>query len=444
MSLGTLGATGTAMVASSVIAGGASIGAAAMSRGVGGAGGINQKASNQLISNYEKQAGAATSAYQGASTDAARAFSGSTGRALTNFNKGSGSALRDYGTGSAFALDDFASRTRGLGDSFVSKIDNLWRDPVGEFMLPAAEKALAANEANLGRYAQIAGSLSRADQDIRLAMLDRAAPTWRDERDQAAKVNASLLKGEVPPDVRQALARSGAATALQGGFGGSGMSRNMGARDLGLTSLDLMQQGQGNSQSWQDLMYRIAVPQQTSASSMMEFGGLSGRDAAAGAITGLNARTNAQGQALDSTVRAESALLGGRMNQQGTILDGQMSRYGAGLETNVATASNIFGAANDTARNIFSSRLGVAESATNARLGLGVRAADDAQARANFGAQQAAQTANTISTTTGAIAGTIKDAYANRATVTNAADYNLPGLGGMSAANTPVRPATAA
>lgn len=424
----------------------------------GGGGALNQKGANRLINSYENRVNSAMGQYTGSIAEAGSALTGSTLAALGDFNRTSGRALTNYGNTSAYAIDDFANRSRaGVGDftaqargdvggfltransgvdSFLGEFNTLWDNPVGRAMLPAVDQALTNNEQNLGRYSDIAGQLSMGDQDTRLAMLDRAAPSWRDERDQAARVNASLLKGEIPPDVRQALARSGAEGALQGGFGGSGAARNMMARDLGITSLDLTQQGQGNAQSWQDLLYRIAVPQQTTGAQMMEFSGLSGRDAATGALRGLDAQGNALTDAtrmrlgaeetalganlrigetaLAASNRTEEALMGGRLLQQNNILNTQMDRSTTNLATNVGLAGSIFGSNTTAAENIFSTQVSTAENATNARLGLGVRAADDAQAASNLRAQQASQLANTVTAGVGTIAG----AYANRSTGT--------------------------
>lgn len=59
---------------------------------------------------------------------------------------------------------------------------------------------------------------------------------------------ASFLKGDIPQDVVQQIQRNSAQAALTGGFSGTGMARNMTARDLGLNSLQLMQQGAGMMQ----------------------------------------------------------------------------------------------------------------------------------------------------------------------------------------------------
>jgi len=52
-----------------------------------------------------------------------------------------------------------------------------------------------------------------------------------------------LLRGEIPQDIQDLVRRNAAQGAISGGFAGSGMAGNLTARDFGLTSLDLMQQG---------------------------------------------------------------------------------------------------------------------------------------------------------------------------------------------------------
>lgn len=63
--------------------------------------------------------------------------------------------------------------------------------------------------------------------------------------DTAATLAAAepLLKGQIPQDVQDAIQRGTAYQSLSGGFAGSGMARSLTARDLGLTSLDLISQG---------------------------------------------------------------------------------------------------------------------------------------------------------------------------------------------------------
>lgn len=59
-----------------------------------------------------------------------------------------------------------------------------------------------------------------------------------------ARVRVSdLLKGVLPEDVNRSVRTATAQRAVAGGFSGSPMARNLTARDLGLTSLDLVTKG---------------------------------------------------------------------------------------------------------------------------------------------------------------------------------------------------------
>lgn len=61
---------------------------------------------------------------------------------------------------------------------------------------------------------------------------------------------ASMVSGQIPSDVAAQVARSGAAKAFAGGFGGSQRAGGLVARDLGLTSLQLTQQGLDSASRW--------------------------------------------------------------------------------------------------------------------------------------------------------------------------------------------------
>lgn len=64
---------------------------------------------------------------------------------------------------------------------------------------------------------------------------------------KAQGIVSSQLGGEIPDDVAAQVQRRSAAQALLGGYGGgSGLGRNLTARDLGLTSMGIQQQGLAN------------------------------------------------------------------------------------------------------------------------------------------------------------------------------------------------------
>lgn len=60
----------------------------------------------------------------------------------------------------------------------------------------------------------------------------------------------SLMQGQIPQGVQDQVQNSVAARALGGGYAGSSMHGNLMARDLGLTSLQLQQQGQAQALPW--------------------------------------------------------------------------------------------------------------------------------------------------------------------------------------------------
>ena len=83
-------------------------------------------------------------------------------------------------------------------------------------------------------------------------LMQIANPNYQAQKTQYSDMISSLLGGEIPSDVASNVYRNTAGRSLFGGYSGSGLARNLTARDLGLTSLGMMQTGAGmlqNSQS---------------------------------------------------------------------------------------------------------------------------------------------------------------------------------------------------
>lgn len=68
-------------------------------------------------------------------------------------------------------------------------------------------------------------------------------PGYQEGQAQRTQNAMSLLRGELPPDLASQIQRNTASKALTGGYAGSQAARNLTARDLGRTSLDLQQAG---------------------------------------------------------------------------------------------------------------------------------------------------------------------------------------------------------
>lgn len=66
----------------------------------------------------------------------------------------------------------------------------------------------------------------------------------------AQNIIGAQLRGEIPADVAAQVANKAASAGFAGGFGpGSGIGRSLTARDFGLTSMQIQQQGLGNFQA---------------------------------------------------------------------------------------------------------------------------------------------------------------------------------------------------
>lgn len=110
--------------------------------------------------------------------------------------------------------------------------------------------AIKANQTALPGAQTLSGGVNAFNQQQLEKMYATALPGYDRIKEQVAGNISSMTKGELPDDVLNEVYRRGASQATAGGFGGSGMGRNLVARDLGLTSLDLMGRGQDSAQKW--------------------------------------------------------------------------------------------------------------------------------------------------------------------------------------------------
>lgn len=112
------------------------------------------------------------------------------------------------------------------------------------------QRAIAGNAAALPELQRQAGQINTFNTDELQRMLERAMPGYSKVRDKTTANIQDWLAGKVPQDVSDQVMRNAAGRSLYGGFGGSGMARNLSARDLGLTSLDIMGKGMDAASRW--------------------------------------------------------------------------------------------------------------------------------------------------------------------------------------------------
>ena len=131
------------------------------------------------------------------------------------------------------------------------------------------QQAIQQNIASLEPATELARKTTEAEQTQLEAQLRRAIPGYDQLVQQAGKNISASLKGELPADVQQQIQRSTAGRALAGGFGGgTGFGRALTARDLGLTSLQLQNQGLAQAQNFIQQQRAFGMVQPFSVSSM--------------------------------------------------------------------------------------------------------------------------------------------------------------------------------
>lgn len=101
----------------------------------------------------------------------------------------------------------------------------------------------------VGGANELATKLNRSSSTDLQNILGTAIPGYAGLQATRAGQVGTMLKGELPSDVTDAVSRRAAAHSVAGGYGGSGMARNLEGRDLGLTSLDIIGKGMTGMES---------------------------------------------------------------------------------------------------------------------------------------------------------------------------------------------------
>lgn len=129
-------------------------------------------------------------------------------------------------------------------------------------------RAIAGNERNFEASSDLATRTNTYNQAELRRMLRVAIPNYDALVGKQGDVISSMLSGELPKDVVNQIQRNSAERAGAGGYGVSGMGRNLEARDLGLNSLQLVQQGLSSAERWLAGTKALSVPGQMDVASM--------------------------------------------------------------------------------------------------------------------------------------------------------------------------------
>lgn len=107
------------------------------------------------------------------------------------------------------------------------------------------EASISSNLASFDKSKQLAAQTSAADQDILMANLEKAMPGYGKLIGGAGSAIGSMIRGELPMADQGMIMRRAAEGGMAGGMGGSQAGRNLVARDLGLSQMQMTQSGLG-------------------------------------------------------------------------------------------------------------------------------------------------------------------------------------------------------
>lgn len=143
------------------------------------------------------------------------------------------------GVGGAFLSGNAASATKKK----LNDIANMQ----GVSIPTAYNDSLSASLGALPQAQNLAGQENTFNSQQANAALEAAIPGYKNIQGARSANTLALLHGDIPDDVLGQIQRGDTAKAISGGFGNSQAGHNLTARDLGLTSLQLQQQGFNNA-----------------------------------------------------------------------------------------------------------------------------------------------------------------------------------------------------
>ena len=264
----------------------------------------------------------------------------------------------------AFGIDDIAGGVIGGGLGLIgSLLGKGSKVKIPAFQPVDANKvqqdSIEGNIASFDRARTLTSKVNESSFEDLHNYLSRAVPGYDKIVSKQSEVIQKQLNGEIPDDVANAIAQKGAARATAGGFGGSGMARNLVARDLGLTSYDITNQALAKASSFVTSLRSVAVPELMSPSSM--FLSPSQRlNAAIGQNTeGYNAQVMAaQANAMpDPTLSSLGSFMGGfgglMFRSAAPSIFGSGSGYGGGSSSYGASSYSLLSGSGSMGMNSY-------------------------------------------------------------------------------------------
>lgn len=103
---------------------------------------------------------------------------------------------------------------------------------------------------NFGDASTATSEINASNQEQLTKLLRQTIPGYDQIISKSSQNIQDSLSGKLPSDVQSSIERSDAAKAVGGGYSGSGVASDLTLRDLGLTSLNRMDKGLSQAESW--------------------------------------------------------------------------------------------------------------------------------------------------------------------------------------------------
>jgi hypothetical protein len=201
---------------------------------------------------------------------------------------------------------------------------------------------MLANEGNFSRFAE---ALTMSAFNTRQKLIADVNPFQIAQQQQAGRNNLDMLSGRMPADVMAATQRNSAYAALQNGFGASSsMGQANQARNLGLTSLDLMARADESAQNWAKSIFDTQI---------------NGLQVTSGQVA------DALGVKASDVMNINQANNVGLLGAQSSLASSKLAGLNTALSTRNAAYTNIFSGGLDMNARQYSGATGTSDNSAN-------------------------------------------------------------------------------
>lgn len=261
-----------------------------------------------------------------------------------DYTRNYGTLSDTYLTSTESALSQYGDAANPIYSQLSQDIKDYGKrsDGIATRSAQEATDYMLANEGNFSRFAE---ALTMSAFNTRQKLIADVNPFQIAQQQQAGRNNLDMLSGRMPADVMAATQRNSAYAALQGGFGGSSsMGQANQARNLGLTSLDLMARADESAQNWAKSIFDTQI---------------NGLQVTSGQVA------DALGVKASDVININQANNVGLLGAQSALASSKLAGLNTALSTRNAAYTNVYGSGMDMNARQYTGATGVSDNSAN-------------------------------------------------------------------------------